>query len=67
MHVDDAAVDNMTQSQSQPQLTSPGSLLRVMNSNGAEVVQCPAGASTVPPPWPLVRSREEFVGDMDSL
>ena len=67
MHVDDAAVDNMMQSQSQPKLTPPSSLLRVMNSNGAEVIQCPASAPTVPPPWPLVRSREEFVGDMDSL
>ena len=71
MCVDDAAVDNMTQSQSQPKLTPPGGLLGVMNSNGTEIIQRPASAPPVFPHSALESGQhdagEAFVYDMDDL
>ena len=68
MCVDDAAVDDSTQSQSQPKLTPPGEL---PNSNTAEVIQRPASAPPVfPPSGPESGQHdpgEVFVDDMDGL
>jgi hypothetical protein len=69
MRVDDAAVDDITQSQSQPQLRSPGGLLSVMNSNGLEFIQRPASAPPVFTHSGLESGQhaegEAFVDDMD--
>ena len=71
MCVDDAAVDDVTQSQSQPKLTSPGGLLSVMNSNAAEAIQRPASAPPIFPRSGLESGQhdagEVFVDDMDGL
>ena len=55
MRVDDAVVDEMPQSQSQPKLTTPGGLLNVVDRNGVGVIQHPAGA---PPAFPILASTQ---------
>jgi len=73
MCVEYAAVDDITQSQSQsqPKLTPPGGLPSVMNSNAAEVIQRPASAPPVFPCSDLESGQhgagEVFVDDMDDL
>ena len=75
MYVDNPPVDDIThsQGQSQPQLTSPGGLLTVMNNNGPESIQRPASAPPVFPDSGLLESGRHEAGeafvddDMDDL
>ena len=71
MCLDDAAVDDVTQSQSQPKLTPRDGLLSVMNNNGEEVIQRPASAPPIFPDSGLESGQcdagEAFVYDMDDL
>ena len=70
MPMDGAAVDNITQSQSQPPLESPGGLLSVMNSNGPESIQRPASAPPIFPHSGVESGRHEggaIVDDIDDL
>jgi len=70
--VDDAAEDDIPHSQSQPQVTSSGGLLRVMNSNAAQVIKRPASAPPVFSHPGLDSSRhdageETFIDNMNNL